>query len=324
LQDLRGWVEAAGGRITRVESYFHWRPAPAARWACREPFGFADGISNPEFFANAAPNHWSIDLSLDRVMIDDRGPHHGGSFLVVRKLEQNVAAFRAFEEKLAATLRAELPAARAGEAAHLAEGVIIGRDREGVPLVGLEGENLNDFTFRGDARALRCPFHAHIRKANPRDDDPFSAAIAPDDARQLQFVRRSFVYGDPARLTLDGPDWPEGGVGLWFMGYMRDIEEQFREMQARWMRDPRFPAHSGDALPDPLLFGGEYPGVDPVTTWAWAREGRATCVAGLSSFVRPRGGEYFYVPSLRWLSACESDEGMMAGLQPRPSRSSDG
>lgn len=303
LEGVREWLAPAGGAIARVEPYFHWRPVPAARWACREPFGFADGISNAEFFANAAPNHWSIDLSLDRVLIDDATSHHGGSFLVIRKLEQNVAAFRAFEEKLAAAFRSALPAARATEAARLAEAVIVGRDREGIPLVGLESDNLNDFTFRGDAQAARCPFHAHIRKANPRDDDPYGAAIAPEDARQFQFVRRSFVYGDPARLTLEGPDWPEGGVGLWFMGYMRDIEEQFREMQARWMRDPRFPAHQNDALPDPLLFGGEFPGVDAATTWAWNREGRSACVAGLSRFVHPRGGEYFYVPPLRWLSA---------------------
>ncbi len=150
---------------------------------------------------------------------------------------------------------------------------------------------------------MRCPFHAHIRKANPRDDNPYATSIAMEDARRFQFVRRSMVYGDPAKLTLTGPDWPTGGVGLWFMGYMRDIEEQFREMQGRWMRDRYFPGHNRDALPDPLLFGGMTEGGEPATTWRWQREGRMTCVAGLAQFVRPRGGEYFYVPSMRWLAA---------------------
>lgn len=302
LRPVAAWVHTTGGSIRALETCFHWRPEPHKRWACREPFGYADGISNPEFVAVAPANHWSIDLGLDRVLIEDEGPHHGGSFMVVRKLEQNVAAFREFEARLAASLRETLPPERAAEAEHLAEAVIIGRDRDGIPLADLQGEGLNDFSFAADGQAARCPFHAHIRKVNPRDDNPYATAISTEDARRFQFVRRSMVYGDPARLTLTGPDWPTGGVGLWFIGYMRDIEEQFREMQGRWMRDRYFPGHNRDGLPDPLLFGGMRVGGEAATTWRWRREGRMTCVAGLSQFVRPRGGEYLYVPPLRWLA----------------------
>jgi Dyp-type peroxidase family len=305
---VHAWLRLCRGQVRGVEASFHWRPEPGKRWACREPFGFADGISNPEFVAGAPANHWSVDLGLDRVLIEDAGLHQGGSFFVVRKLEQNVAAFRAFEAKLAAELRESLPSQVGHEAARLAEAALIGRDREGLPLADLAGDGLNDFSFTSDGRAARCPFHAHIRKANPRDDNPYASAIAMEDARKFQFVRRSMVYGDPTKLTMTGPDWPTGGVGLWFMGYMRDIEEQFCEMQGRWMRDRYFPGHNRDALPDPLLFGGMTEGGEPATTWRWAREGQTTCVPGLAQFVRPRGGEYFYVPSLRWLAAggCEA------------------
>ncbi len=110
LRRVHAWLRLCRGRACSVDTCFHWRPEPDARWGCREPFGYADGISNPEFVADAPANHWSIDLGLDRVLIEDEGPHQGGSFFVVRKLEQNVAAFRAFEARLAASLRETLPA----------------------------------------------------------------------------------------------------------------------------------------------------------------------------------------------------------------------
>lgn len=308
-QSIYDWAARCGGGIAGVESCFHWRPEKGAQWECREPFGFADGISNPHFFAGLPDNHWSVDISLDRVLIEEAGAHHGGSFLVLRKLDQNVAAFRAFEAELAAAFRAAATTEReAADAAQLAESVIIGRNRVGDPLVEKSGDGLNEFSFRTDDGAARCPFHAHIRKANPRDDNPYAEAIAMEDARNIQFVRRGLVYGDPEKLTLHGPDWPTGDVGLWFIGYMRDIEEQFREMQARWLRDRNFPSSNGDALPDPLLFGGG----EKSATWAWARGDRKTCVPGLSKFVRLRGGEYFYVPTINWLDRVGESEAEVA------------
>lgn len=308
VRKVRAWIGRCGGETVGLETCFHWRPEKGGPWECREPFGYADGISNPHFFDGLPENHWSVDISLDRVLIEDSGPHHGGSFLVLRKLDQNVAAYRAFEAKLAAAFRATATTeSEAAQADELAESVIVGRNRAGVPLVEERGEGLNAFHFRtGDTDgAARCPFHAHIRKANPRDDNPYAEAIAMEDARHIQFVRRGLVYGDPKKLTLHGPDWPTGDVGLWFIAYMRDIEEQFREMQARWMRDRNFPSSNGDALPDPLLFGGG----EKSATWAWARGDRKTCVPGLSRFVRLRGGEYFYVPTIKWLYEADKSPG---------------
>ena len=276
-----------------------WRPGPSKK--AREPFGFADGISVPEFIVTDKfrGNDPSIDIPLAQVLIADAGSEHrGGSFLVLRKLEQNVDAFRTFEGKLKGAV------AQAGGEAALAESLIVGRDHEGNPLAPdwTPAKDPNDFSFDPDCNARRCPFDAHIRKANPRF--PHNTEGLPLEAQiGAQMVRRSMVYGI-GQLTLDGPVFPTEKVGLWFMAYMRSIEAQFLTMHSFWMMEPEKPLNTlKPGVPrfsDPLLFGGLTPtekNPNP-TEWSW----RGIRCGGLQQFVKPRGGEFFFTPSLRWLA----------------------
>ena len=225
----------------------------------REPFGFIDGLSNLVFLQDdidAQGSHavWSGSSSLERVLINnDHAPLlRGCSFLVFRKLEQDAALFRDFVST------------RGPAAAHK----LVGRTRDGAPLTAPGAPDKNDFNYAADP-GTRCPFHAHIRKANPRKDE----------LRGALFVRRSAVYtrgGDPAA--------PDTTSGLLFLGYMSSINEQFFKMQSMWLSDPGSPEILGTVGRDPLLFGTH------------TRAGRAP-----ARLVTPRGGGYFFVPTRTWL-----------------------
>lgn len=277
-----------GARMSEtVENGIRWSDDPQGK-ILREPFGFRDGISSTNFFAAPAETAPEARVGLDRLLISD-GPHAGGTFLVMRKLDQNVRAFRAFEAKLTQAYGDKLPARDSGA-------LLVGRNRDGTPLATLCGEDLNRFDFRSDPQGTRCPFHAHIRKANPRDTGP----QIKDAAHILtsQFVRRSMVYDEDGQLPLRAsPDYREGDgidgrVGLFFMGYMRHIEEQFERMNRTWFGDPHFPtAATGQA--DPII----QPPLAPPGTWSWGEQS----ISGMTRFVTARGGLYLYVPSMTWL-----------------------
>jgi hypothetical protein len=187
----------------------------------------------------------------------------------------------------------------------------MGRRRDGTPLVdGWDParDDLNDFDFKRDPAARRCPFDAHIRKANPRFPGGDSDFTEPRQ-KAVQMLRRSFVFGRE-RLSLDGPIYPAGGVGIWFMAYMRSIETQFAEMMTLWLGSTRVPVDPPDPKTklrwtDPVMFAGRpaaAPRGGPVS-FHWQGIGgdpRPGC-PDFADFVRCKGGEFFYMPSPQWL-----------------------
>jgi len=228
----------------------------------REPFGYADGISVQRFFSGRPP----LDTALDQVFGQDE--LHGGSFLVFRKLEQNVRLFREY--------RAEMERLHGAEAARrLADG-LVGRQESGRPLTAHRG--FNRFDFADDQEGRRCPFHAHIRRSNPR-------AVRNDGGPDLRLVRRGVVYGSDGDLEDDAG--ATGDVGLLFLAYMHSLDT-FRTMQGNWLAYAHFPIRERTTPPDGIIHGppADWRPYDPA-----------------QRFVTPRGGSYFFVPGLRWLRA---------------------
>jgi Dyp-type peroxidase family len=292
-------LKAHGAAIIGApEDGFRWSDDSDGKMI-REPFGFRDGLSGMNFFKapRATPKH--VRVALDRVVISG-GAHTGGSFLVLRKLDQNVQAFRAFEQAMGRHYPAD-PARRpfADPAA-----LLVGRERDGTPLAAHRASRKNHFNFDGDPHAQCCPFHAHIRKANPRTTSKDADDVSPPHA-DAQFVRRSVVYDEDGQLPcLASANYREGdaikgGVGLLFMGYMTDIHGQFERLQLQWMNKPSFPFDDSrrKGVVDPLLFG---PLGKPLP-WNW--NGTEVCPGNLSPFVTSRGGAYFYVPSISWMKS---------------------
>jgi Dyp-type peroxidase family len=299
-----------------------------------EPFGFRDGISQPvvsgfpgslpggapapastpvqpgEFVLGYANEYRLytdrplLDPSVDPTGVLPRDPAgsgradlgRNGSYLVFRQLEQDVAGFWQFADRLSKD-----PGGRPDPAAreHLAAR-IVGRWPGGAPLVRApdrDDPNLataNDFGyFREDRDGLRCPVGAHIRRTNPRDSlDPkpgSPASIAVGNRHRI--IRRGREYG-----TLLSPEEAIAGQsgssrGLHFACVNANISRQFEFIQRTWVNNPKFNGLYDDR--DPLVAaqgGGSFtiPGL-PVRTR----------VLDLPSFVTVVGGAYFFLPGIR-------------------------
>jgi deferrochelatase/peroxidase EfeB len=238
-----------------------------------------------------------------------------GTFLVVRQLDQDVPGFEAFLEAEAERLLTSgtcpwpmdhLPAPqRAKRLADLIGAKMVGRWKDGASLVRYGGLHQhpaerhgrdpdNDFLFSAeDSQGLRCPFGAHIRRANPRDSE------AMEGAEQLALSNRHRILRVGRQYEASGrADTPDGQPGLMFMCLNADIERQFEFLQRNWMLNPSF--HDVLEERDPLL--GRQGGNGRYTIPS--RQGPIR-LSGLPDFVRMRGGGYFFLPgrrTLAWLS----------------------
>jgi deferrochelatase/peroxidase EfeB len=136
-----------------------------------------------------------------------------GSFLVVRQLEQDVTGFNDFLCATARVLRRNYSAANLSPDWVAAK--MVGRWRDGSSLYrhpeGPAGDEDNDF-LPGieDPQGLRCPYGAHIRRANPRD------SLQPGNEEQIKISNRHRILrvGRPYVETPRGTDLVDGGQKL--------------------------------------------------------------------------------------------------------------
>lgn len=214
-------------------------------------FGFVDGISQPVVGGKPSKSKWDDRVSRGELLVgyeNDRGDPpfpesargsllDNGTFLVVRKLKQDVNALRSFLKASAGVLAKDDLLANA-EDDLLAK--MMGRTLDGDPLADpghpwrpTEREGHNDFDYETDKVGDGCPFHAHIRRGNPRtflEPNPAQESQeGPKKSRVPRIARRGMSYGP--RPTKE-PDNEERG--LVFLAYNASIAEQFEVIQ-RWM-----------------------------------------------------------------------------------------
>jgi Dyp-type peroxidase family len=242
-----------------------------------EHFGYADGISQPILIKDnkveneitqKIPVRQEVEVGLNVALVEEQsGSQTYGSFMVFRKLEQDKRAFQTYVTELAE---------KKGKSEEDVGASIIGRYQNGKPLVAFEMEN--DFTFDDDTDGLRCPFNAHIRKANPRGD----LARRNPPLSSVRIVRRGITYGSPPEQdNWDAEVSSDKEVGLLFMSFQADLAS-FETLH--------FWADNKD-------FVKEKVGVDALI----GHRGR------LADFVTFKGGEYFFAPSLPFLKALKID-----------------
>jgi Dyp-type peroxidase family len=273
-----------------------------------EHFGYVDGRSQPLFLVEDIENEedttdgiteWDPAFAPDRVLVaDPAAPDpaaHFGSYFVFRKLEQNVRRFKQAEEDLADAL------GLTGDDRERAGAMLVGRFEDGTPLTNQRSDGAhepveNNFNYDSDTDGLKCPFHAHIRKTNPRLPGGFRTPI---------MARRGQTYGE----RVDDPNGdvpisgrPTGGVGLLFMAFNANIGEQFEFTQASWSNNPRFPPTPDNAITpglDPVI--GQGIRIDDQTnTPVWGENNFKTSSPAAQA-VTLKGGEYFFMPSLAFL-----------------------
>ena len=301
-----------------------------------EHFGFVDGISQPLFLqrdlAKARKNdgdfkQWDPRAPLSLLLVKDpngQTEDSYGSYLVYRKLEQNVKGFRTAQQQLAAKL---------GISADLAGAYAVGRFYDGTPVTiadtpisttststsifqklkrliaqnvfGIKREEhvpapTNNFNYAEDMKGARCPFHAHIRKTNPRGD---TGRIKPPDIpleeeKMHRIARRGISYGEN-NLQAE----PEEGSGLLFLCFQGDILNQMGVLQTVWANDKNFVEPKVGE--DPIIGqGGPFPdGSNQNWPKQWNQSESGTEPFNFSLWVRMQGGENFFAPSISFLKS---------------------
>jgi Dyp-type peroxidase family len=271
-----------------------------------EPFGFADGISQPLFLTDEIEHaqqvgidRWDPSAPLNLVLVKDPngvGEDSYGSFFVFRKLEQDVAGFH---QRLAEVTQA------LGTDTGLAGAYVVGRFQDGTPVelhdheVGAETQDyVTNFNYADDMEAgSRCPFHAHIRKTNPRGDTVRAFEGDYKFERNHRIVRRGVPFGkQPPRGTI--PTWP---VGLLFTCYQSDIGNQFELLQTSWANSIQFVRQQTGL--DPIIGQGEQLIGGQGWPSKYGDDSAAKVRFDFSPYVKLKGGEYFFAPSLGFLTS---------------------
>ena len=330
------------------------------RPTAKEHFGYTDGISDP-FFRDSGnyPTYvqgggkrvrgqsptiasgWAPIANGEFILgtVDEADEYpaapipsvlsKNGSFLVLRKLHENVGSFAKYVAETGAGFGdPELFAAK-----------LVGRWKNGAPLssfptraeadafigelndadFGRRDESSTDakraaakaryyelkqrlmaFDFDTDLEGARCPVGAHIRRVNSRSGLEFGVKGAFSTPGALvnrrRILRRGLPYGRVVDRTRD-----DGNHGIIFMAVCASISRQFEFVQQQWVNYGNDFKLANDR--DPVI------GNHPVEGGRMVIEGDATSgkapyfCAAIPRFVETRGGDYFFIPSLTALAA---------------------
>jgi len=306
--------ETMGLEIVHVEvGWKNCRTDPSGYRYRVEHFGFNDGLSQP--FADLrltpppagggtpkpdgtwdpiAPGEVLLGLPDEDGLIQkspcNKALRSNGTYLVFRKLEQDVIGFRRFvasQDNGAGPTNSKLASQ------------MLGRWGNGTPIVvspdgprsyssSLADRQINDFRYQGDPQGRLCPIGAHIRRMNPRDTNN------RDLVRRHRILRRGIAYG--------GPQMPEDSSGdglprgLLFIALNARINQQFEFLQRAWLNTGEFLGQVG-AGRCPIVGNNDSRIGDQFVS-----PDRPAPITNLPRFVKMRGGEYFFVPSIAALT----------------------
>lgn len=329
--------------------YQNGKPTP------KEHFGYRDGISDP-YFKGSGSNPANIigggkltgedpktaagwqPLETGEFILGHRDEayeypkapqppllSHNGTFMVYRKLHENVGSFNHYLKKMAK----DFPGGEEALAAKFS-----GRWRNGAPITTFSSKEEADsyiaelqaaagkvkesacpvakehyqnlkqklvaFNYDDDLPGGKCPMGAHIRRVNPRGaleygvKDAYATPGALVNRRRI--LRRGLPYGEVKDPTSD-----KGDHGIIFMAIVADIERQFEFVQQQWViygndfklsndKDPLLGNHQVDAQGTPdgrMVIEGDKD----------AKQAPFFC-SQIPRLVEVRGGDYFFLPSL--------------------------
>jgi Dyp-type peroxidase family len=327
--------------------------------SAKEHFGYTDGISNP-FFKGMSSHESSVlgggkvtgrapqgrdgwepletgEFLLgykDEALEEPEAPSpellsRNGTFLVYRKLHQNVGSFDRYLNEIGK----DFPGGKEALAAKFA-----GRWRNGAPITTFPTEKEADdfsarwlrakeailaapdpaarlaakqqfadlnakftaFDYAHDLAGGRCPVGAHIRRANPRGALEFGQKGAFETpgaiSNRRRILRRGVPYGDSSQERVDG-----GDHGVIFMALNASIRRQFEFVQQQWMVYGNDFRLANDK--DPIVGNhADAPGKQPDGRMVVQSDAKDPAppffCSQIPRFVETRGGDYFFMPSL--------------------------
>ncbi len=371
LEEERGQLEKGGMRVLLQQDASHLSEA-------KEHFGFREGVSQPRLKVEGADDKkgeeplqagefvlgyrneyqclpWSPCVREEEYRGHEALGHlplhpdpgsrdlgYNGTYLVLRKLEQDV---RGFWRSLADSAK-ELGATDLHQETIRLAALLMGRWPGGTALTP---DNVNAdpremktrdssvaYAFaEKDSSGSACPFGSHVRRANPRDALDMNASMADEtgtkgDGRagrtlakarkrslttvsRHRLLRRSIPYGEPLVQgeALEGlEDLIEGRAagadekqrGLLFVAINANISRQFEFIQQTWLNNEKLEGYYDER--DPIASGraADAPAESHLTL---PRTSPCKRVA-LRPFVTVKGGGYFFLPSvsaLRFLAS---------------------
>jgi deferrochelatase/peroxidase EfeB len=271
-------------------------------------FGYRDGIDNP---ALGWPEHQEDTTTGDanNFVIGYPGSSFGpgptsgaagefakdGCYNALRVFYQDVGAFERFLAQYAPAVAAALGCSQHHASEWLAA-KLVGRWRNGSPLIlspdapDPRTSGATDFGYALDPAGLKCPFSAHTRVANPRDENVF-----PADSPAPRLLRRGMPYGAPGVP----PDYAgeRGLIGLFLCGALAG---EF-ELLYSWINVNNFSGVFQTDTQDALLANRHAtPQTDPSFTIPLPN-GNAIEIPSLPQFVVTRGTAYCLLPSMATL-----------------------
>jgi Dyp-type peroxidase family len=331
---VRALLQTAGVTETAAAQDGNTRPGEERG---HEHFGFKDGISQPSIFGLTTSSKGGADIAAGEFLIgwptqdgtisgqalpaqpsqpgDPSYPNptpspqpqslppwtKNGSFVVYRRLRQDVVGFHQFSTDNAASVQLSPPQL---------EAKFVGRWPSGAPLERVPGEphdldpsmtdpsdidpnvlhddHINKFGYQEhDPGGAAVPRAAHIRKAYPRDQVPPGGG----EANHHRILRRGIPYGpevEPTETPYGGEPVPDNrDRGLLFLCYQASIERGFEFIQRSWVNRADFPAP--DSGQDPIISQNSaapsfpLPANPHLMTQRW---------------VITTGGEYLFAPSI--------------------------
>ena len=208
-----------------------------------------------------------------------------GTYLVFRKLEQNVGKFREFVN---------------GDQLRAAK--MVGRWPSGAPLTlhpdtdpGPEFSR-NDFLYYNkDRNGFHCPAGSHVRRANPRDSIEHNPEQSLQTVSRHRILRRGVLFGE--RLPVGQAD-DGASRGLLFVCLNTDLRRQFEFIQQTWLNSPKFAGLSDER--DPIVGANSEHSITDAENYNFTipRDPVRKRLSGLPRFVTVKGGGYFFLPGI--------------------------
>jgi deferrochelatase/peroxidase EfeB len=303
-------------------------------------FGFADGISQPIFLQSEYEKYltrqnigrediqkWDPRANLSLTLVRDPGgeAHSYGTYCVFQKIETNNDLYARQLDRLKTTLEIDDERAHALVMGRFRDGTPIALAAEPSPVGGSANPRIDNFNFADDPNGSKCPLHAHVRKANPRNDED---EFAKDRKNNSRIVRAGMTYFDGPEPILGGDMWQAccqrldylktlstrtiaenvpNISGLLFICFQQSIDNQFGFIQRQWLDDTEFPREREDGANkylDPII--GHPANINrqrlPVAQ-AWPKRWNEAARTATSFWgcAKIRGGEFFFAPSISFL-----------------------